>query len=184
MNETDCHYLCANINQSFNLSEQEQARRNIGLYPFACQVRWYRNEHYDVSAQEASNHQLSIQLGHLPDIVRNTGKSFIAEVSVMIRENTGVSPQIGHGNHGVIAVLQKETVNDGISIISHAVDVISDLNGLQVAMMTLNFSFQIYVADTTTLNPLYTLKIETPMDLIPEHTDLHITANLSFIQAL
>lgn len=184
MNDNDCHYVCTNINQSFNWVDGEQARRNIGLYPFSGQVRWYENLNYDVSAQEASNTQLSIQLGYLPDIVRNTGKSFIAEATVRIKENTGGSPKIGHGDYGVIARLQKENENNGIAVISYAVDVITDLNGLQVATMTLNFPFHIYVADTTTLDPLYTLKVEIPLDLIPEHTYLNITADLSFTQEL
>lgn len=184
MNDNDCHYVCTNINQTFNWVDEEQARRNIGLYPFSGQVRWYGNLNYDVSVQEASNHQLSIQLGNLPDIVRNTGKSFIAEATVRIKENTSGSPKIGHGDYGVIARIQKETENNGISVISYAVDVMTDLNGLQVATMTLKFPFQIYLSDTTTLDPLYTLKVEIPLDLIPEHTYLNITADLSFTQAL
>ena len=182
MVENKCHYLCTNINQDFTWVEEETARRNMGLYPFSKIVSWYSNAHYIVTASEASNNQLAIILDYLPDSIRHTGKSFVAEITANISENTYGSPKIRHGDYGVVARLRKEIFGDAIC--SYAVDVMSDLNGELVASMTLKLPFQIDPIDTSTLDPLYTLLIDTPTGLIPEDTDLIINVSLSFIQSL
>lgn len=170
----ECKYVCTNIEQNFNWhTEKPQAMRNIGLAPFCNIVDWYDGFH-TVTAEEVTNKKIEIEIGQLPEVIRTSGKSFIARCYADIRETS--THAISHGEHGIVTNL----ISAGGTLHGKSVDIMSDFNGDMTALVTPVLPFTIY--PTSNANT-FKIVIFSPLGVIPAQTSMLIDTKLQYIQA-
>lgn len=171
----ECKYVCANIEQNFNWhTEKPQAMRNIGFSPFCNTVAWYDGFH-TVTTQEVTNERIEIEIGQLPEVIRSSGKSFVAKCYADIRETS--TYVISHGEHGIMTNL----ISVGGTLHGKSVDIMCDFNGDMVALVTPVLPFAIYPALYANT---FKIVIFPPPGVIPEQASLRIDVKLQYIQAL
>jgi hypothetical protein len=170
----ECKYVCANIEQNFKWNtEKPQARRNIGLAPFCDTVFWYDGTH-TVTAEEVTNEKIEIEIGQLPEVIRTSGKSFIAKCYADIRETS--THVISHGEHGIMTHL----ISAGGTLNGMSANIMSDFNGDMTAFVTPVLPFIIY---PTSYANTFKIVISPPPGVIPDQALLLIRVKLQYIQA-
>lgn len=182
MSLQQCNKVCANIEQNFSVAEQTRARANIGMIsPIAGTATWCQALEHTVDESEAPNEisgtYVLVQLPQMPAVIRNTtGKNFIAQAVVHIREiESGGNYKIG-GSHAIMLELLRSSTRVGDTMC-----LMTDLGELIMPQLATTITFSTSSSDAENT---YKLMMTASPNVIPVGTILKFDVDLQYVQSL